>query len=409
MPSYRYKGRNRRGELIEGTIDSPSAQAVAAWMLDTSVFPVRIDLEKPPKETPPWLARLLHEDQVTAVDIESFTRQLSTLLRAGLPLLRAIQSLQRSTTHKGLTKVLRAITEDLDKGAPLSKALARHPQVFGDYYLSMVRVGEDSGQQGEVLLALQRQLEFDRQMRQKVATVMRYPVIVMLSLVVATFILLMFVIPVFASIYQTIQVDLPLVTRALIALSNGVVHFWWAILGLMALVALAVGRWLKTPQGRYTWDRIKLRLPLVGAVVSKGAIGRFCESFSTAYRSGVPIVHAFELVSRIVDNAFIKARVLQMRHGLERGDSFSRVARSAGIFNQTELQMIIVGEETGDIEKMVSQIARMHQEEVDYDVHRLSKSMEPILLGLMGLLVGLLLLGIFTPLWDLGQMNTSRG
>jgi MSHA biogenesis protein MshG len=405
MRTYRYKGRNRRGELLEGTIESPSAQAVARWMLDTRIFPVTIDLEKPPPESPLWLARLIGENKVTLLEVEYFTRQMGTLSRSGLSMLQAIQSLQRANTGKGMGKILRALVADLDKGASLSRALARHPTVFDAYYLSMVRVGEDSGRLSEIWLALLRQLSFDREMRQRLSAVVRYPIFVLGALLVATLILLIFVIPVFSNVYQSMRVDLPLITQSLITASDFVIRYWWGILGALALGGLGASQWVRTREGRYAWDKIQLRLPIFGPILRKVAIGRFCESFATAHRSGVPLVDAFDLVSRIVDNAFLEERILQMRQGLERGESFSRVARGASIFNQTELQMIIVGEESGDIEKMVSQIAGMHQEEVAYDVTRLSKSMEPVLLGFMGVLVGLLLLGIFTPLWDLGQLN----
>lgn len=405
MHTYRYKGRNRRGELLEGTIESHTAQAVARWMLDTRIFPVAIDLEKPPPESPPWLARLIGENKVTPLEVEYFTRQMGILSRAGLSMLQAIQSLQRANTSKGMTKILRALVSDLDKGTSLSRALARHPVVFDTYYVGMIRVGEDSGRLGEIWQALLRQLTFDREMRQRISAVVHYPVIVLCALAVATSILLIFVIPVFSNVYQSMRVDLPLITRSLIAASDFVIRYWWAIFGVMALGGLATSRWLRTRDGRYTWDKTRLRLPVFGPILRKVAIGRFCESFATAHRSGVPLVDAFDLVSRIVDNAFLEERILQMRQGLERGEGFSRVARGAGIFTQTELQMIIVGEEVGEIEKMVSQIADVHREEVAYDVSRVSKSMEPLLLALVGVLVGLLLLGIFTPLWDLGQLN----
>ena len=405
MHTFRYKGRNRRGELLEGTIESPTAQAVARWMLDTRIFPVTIDLEKPPPESPPWLARLIGENKVTPLEVEYFTRQMGILSRSGLSMLHASQSLQRANTRKGMAKILRALVGDLDKGTSLSRALARHSAVFDAYYVSMIRVGEDSGRLGEVWLALLRQLTFKREMRQQVSAVVSYPLLVLGALAVATWILLIFVIPVFSNVYQSMRVDLPLITRSLITASDFVIRYWWSVLGVMTLGGLGASRWLRTREGRYTWDKIQLGLPIVGPILRKVAIGRFCESFATAQRSGVPLVDVFELVARIVNNAFFEERILQMRQGLERGESFSRVARGAGIFNQTELQMIIVGEEAGDIERMVAQIADMHREEVAYDASRLSKLMEPVLLGLVGVLVGLLLLGIFTPLWDLGQLS----
>jgi MSHA biogenesis protein MshG len=216
-------------------------------------------------------------------------------------------------------------------------------------------------------------------------------------------ILTVFVIPVFAKTYEGLKVELPLLTRVLLGASNFAVAYWWVVLGGSLLAVVLVRAFVRGPQGRYLWDRHKLRLPVFGSIITKGTVARFCASFATAYKSGVPIVQALELVSRVVDNAFYARRILLMRRGLERGESFARVARSAGIFTALELQMIMVGEESGDIEGMVGQIAELYEEDVVYEVSRLSESIEPILLGLMGGLVGVLLLGIFLPMWSLGD------
>jgi MSHA biogenesis protein MshG len=196
---------------------------------------------------------------------------------------------------------------------------------------------------------------------------------------------------------------LPLLTRVLMATSDFAIRFWWLVITVAGVLYYLFHFYTHLPQGKYAWDKFKLTLPIIGKILVKATVARFCRSFAIAGKSGVPIVQAFLLVSRVVDNAYYEDRILQMRRGVERGETLSRVARTAGIFTPIELQMIAVGESTGDVDSMVEQIALMYQEDVEYDVSKLSESIEPLLLAMMGVLVGILLLGIFMPLWDLGQ------
>jgi MSHA biogenesis protein MshG len=403
MQSYQYKGRNEMGEVLQGEIESPNPQAVARWLSETGIYPISIQLTPEPKESPPWLARLIGENEVKPGDLLLFTRQMGSMCKSGLPLMESITGLQKTAPSKGLAKVLRRVRADLDNGAELSAALANHATVFSEYYVNMVRVGENSGRLEEAFHSLYKQLNFDRQMKQRIKSAMRYPSFVLAAIAIAMGILTVFVIPVFAKTYEGLKVELPLLTRVLLGASNFAVAYWWVVLGGSLLAVVLVRAFVRGPQGRYLWDRHKLRLPVFGSIITKGTVARFCASFATAYKSGVPIVQALELVSRVVDNAFYARRILLMRRGLERGESFARVARSAGIFTALELQMIMVGEESGDIEGMVGQIAELYEEDVVYEVSRLSESIEPILLGLMGGLVGVLLLGIFLPMWSLGD------
>ena len=409
MDIYQYQGRNKRGELLKGTIESPSPQAVAQWLRETEIFPLSISAQSPPSTQPEWFTNLLGENAVSLVDLLLFTRQISTMVRAGLPMMQAIEGIQKSTASKGLAKILQVVRADLDRGMDLSTAFSHHPKVFNEYYVSMVRVGEDSGRLEESFRNLHHQIDFDRQMKQKVKSALRYPTFVMIAIGIALAILTIFVIPVFAQTFKSLGAELPLLTRVLIGTSNFAVNFWWGILLMMGLLYVLIGMFLKSPQGRYRWDRAKLRLPIFGKIIVKSTIARFCLSFSTATTSGVPIVQAFQLVSRVVDNVFYEERILQMRQGVERGESLSRVMHTSGIFSPLELQMIAVGEETGEIDSMVEQIALIYQEDVEYEVSKLSQAIEPILLAVMGVLVGILLLGIFLPLWSLGQATMHPG
>ena len=410
MDTYQYTGRNKRGEILKGTIESPNPQAVAQWLTDSGIFPIAIAPQTRERKDPEWFIRIFGEGKVTPVDLLMFTRQIGNMVRAGLPMMESIEGIQRSTGSKPLAKVLQEMREDLDKGTELSTAFSRHPKVFNEYYVNMVRVGETSGRLEESFQALFKQIEFDRNMRQKIKSALRYPSFVMIAIAIAISILMIFVIPVFAKTYETMHVQLPLLTRILIAASSFAVDYWWGVLSAVGLCYYLFHLWVTSENGKYAWDRFKLKLPIIGKVIVKATVARFCRSFATASKSGVPIVQAFQLVSRVVDNAYYEERILQMRKGVERGETLSRVARTAGIFSPLELQMISVGEDTGEVDTMVEQIALMYQEDVEYEVSKLSEAIEPILLAVMGVLVGILLLGIFMPLWSLGQaaMHPNR-
>lgn len=403
MDTYKYKGRNKRGEVLEGTIESANPQAVAQWLTDTGLFPIAITTETPARKDPEWFTQLMGGGTVNQVDLLLFTRQMGNMVRAGLPMMESIEGIQKSTGNMALVKVLRTVREDLDKGTVLSTAFSHHPKVFNDYYVSMVRVGEESGRLEESFQSLFKQIEFDRDMRKKIKGALRYPTFVMTAIAIAIAILMIFVIPVFAKVYAGLNVQLPLLTRVLIGTSDFFVAYWWGVISALGLIYYLFHLWVTSPKGKYAWDKFKLKFPIVGKIIVKATVARFCRSFATASKSGVPIVQTFQLVSRVVDNAYYEERILQMRNGVERGESLSRVARTAGIFAPIELQMITVGENTGEVDTMVEQIAVMYQDDVEYEVSKLSETIEPILLAAMGVLVGILLLGIFMPLWDLGQ------
>jgi MSHA biogenesis protein MshG len=403
MGVYRYSGRNRRGELINGQVEAPNPQAVAATLSRSGIVPVRIAQQATAAE-PAWLQTLQGNRAPDPLDLLLFTRQMTTMMRAGVPILQALVAIQKSSDKPRMVKILQAMREELDKGQALSGAMAKHPALFDDYYLSMVRVGEDAGQLDEIFLRLTTQLTFDRQMQQKIKSAMRYPSFVLIAIVIAIGILSIFVIPAFAGVYSNMKVELPPLTRLLLGTSDFAVNYWWSVALGAILGAYIIKQLLLRPAYRYEWDRLKLRLPVIGGILAKAAIARFAVAYTIASRSGVPLTELFTLVARVVDNAYYAARILGMRDGVSRGDNMAQVTQAAGIFHPLVLQMVAVGEETGEIDGMLEQVATMYQEELEYEVSRLSESIEPILLAVMGALVAILMVGIFLPLWDLGTV-----
>ena len=408
MPMFAYKGRNTRGDLLEGRIESPNAQAVAVWMSAVGLTPIAINQQAAAAAAPKWVTALFSQPKLTEMELLLFTRQMGSLVRAGVPLMQALAGIQKSTVKTHIIGMLQAVRDDLDRGIELSGALARHPATFSDFYVNMVKVGESSGQLEKIFSRLHEQIEFDMDMRRKLKSALRYPMFVCIALFIAVAIINVFVIPAFAKVYAQMNVALPLVTRILIATSLFTIEYWWVV--VTAIIALVVGyrAYAATPDGRRTIDEHMLKVPIFGPIAKKTSMARYAFAFATASEAGIPLVQAYSLTSKVVANAFFERRILRMRDGVERGESIYRVAQNAGIFNPLELQMISVGEETGRMDDMLRSISQMYQEEVDFEVTRLAQTLEPILIAGLGVVVGTLMLAVFLPMWDLAQLAKRR-
>lgn len=405
MPFFAYKGRNGRGDLMQGVLEGADSGAVADQLFGTGVTPIEI-VPTTRKVTGAgdagWWRRITRK-RVTPLDVQLFSRQIYTLLKSGVPIMRGLAGLQESATNKSFARVLQDLRESLDAGRELSAAMRRHPECFNAFYLSMVRVGEMTGRLEEVFLRLFDHLEFDRDMRARVKTALRYPSFVIVAMLVAMVVVNLFVIPQFQSVFKSFHAELPFMTRLLIGTSEFTKHNWPGFLGAGFAAVLAFRSWTRSAKGRLAWDRIKLRLPVAGKIVHKATMARFARSFALSIRSGVPIVQALSVVSQTSDNAYLSLRIEQMREGVERGESILRTATNAEVFTPVVLQMIGVGEETGAIDDLMDEIAMMYEREVDYELKTLSSQIEPILIVFLGAMVLVLALGIFLPIWDLGQ------
>ncbi len=411
MPYFAYKGRNGRGELLAGVLEGADSGAVADQLFATGVTPVEITEttdRAPGKSAWSQLWEKLTEKSVNSMDVQLFSRQMHTLLKSGVPIMRGLGGLQESAISKAFARVIADLRESLDAGRELSASMRRHPEAFTPFYLSMIRVGEMTGRLDEVFLRLFDHLEFERDMKERVRTALRYPTFVMLAMAIAMVVINMWVIPAFEGVFRSLNADLPLMTRILLATSNFTVKYWTLFAGLLVVAAFGWRSWIATEAGRYRWDRWKLRLPIAGKIIHKGTMSRFARSFSLSARSGVPIVQALTVVSQTVDNAYLAARVEQMRDGVERGESILRTAVAANVFTPVVLQMIAVGEETGSLDDLMEEIASMYEREVDYELKTLSAQIEPILITFLGIMVMILALGVFLPIWDLGKVAFKK-
>ena len=410
MPRFAYTGHTLSG-AVSGELDGADAGAIAAALQSRGVTPLQIiastgsALQQAGADVD-W--GKLFEPRVQPSDVMLFSRQLHTLLRAGVPILRALAGLQDSAGNPKMKQTLASVRHSLESGIELSVCFAQHSAVFDHFYVAMVRVGEMTGRLDEVFLRLFKHIEFEQYMRQQVKAAVRYPTFVIIAMTVAVGVINTLVVPAFATVFKSFNAELPLATRLLVASSEFTLKYGWALGGVLAATVLLLRRAIAQPAGRLAWDRLRLRLPLAGPIVQKATLSRFARSFAIALKSGVPIEQALTVVAQTVDNAYISRKVEAMRAAVERGDTILRASIASGIFTPVVLQMIAVGEETGAVDELMEEIAELYTNEVQYALKTLSQQIEPILIVFLGALVLLLALGVFLPLWDLGRVSLKK-
>jgi len=409
MPIYAYKGRSTTGDLVQGTLEGADASAVADQLFGTGITPTEIKLsekvrgkEKSVGDKTDWWAKL-NQKPISPLDLMLFSRQMYTLLKAGVPIMRALAGLQESTQSPAFAVMLQDLRESLDSGRELSSAMKRHPTIFSPFYVSMVQVGEMTGMLDETFIRLYTHLDFEKRMKESVKSAVRYPIFVMVAMAIAIVIVNIFVIPAFVKVFEGFHTELPIMTRVLINSSNFFVHSWPILIATIVGAVMAFRSYVNTVDGRYNWDKYKFRIPIAGKIILKSTLARFARSFALGMKSGVPIMQGLTSVSMVVDNEFMRSKVEQMRDGVERGESILRTAIATGVFNPVVLQMIAVGEETGDLDGLLFEVAGMYEQEVEYEIKTLAAQIEPIMIVALGVLVLILALGIFLPMWDLGK------
>lgn len=401
MTLFVYVGRDPRGELVNGRLEADASGQIADQLLTMGITPVRID---PSLNQSGLTWRSLvprRKDRVARTDLVLLFKQLYTLSRAGVPILRALAGLQESAANKVLSRIIDDMRVSLDSGRELSAAMGRHPEVFTPFHVNMVRVGEMTGRLEEIFLRLAEHLDFEEEMSRRVKQATRYPTFVVVAIAIAIAIANLFIIPTFAKMYESMGSALPVLTRVLIGFSNFTVNYWWLVAGAGVFGWVSFKQWLATTAGRASWDRIKLDLPIAGPILRQATVARLARSLSLSLRSGVPLVQAMVTVADVVDNSYVGKKVLAMSVGVQRGESVLGTAAASGVFSPVALQMIAVGDETGALDDLMGEVATMYERDVEYAVKGLSAQIEPILIVFMAAFVLVLALGILSPMWGL--------
>jgi len=407
MPVFTYKGRSNHGELVQGTLEGADSGTVADQLISTGIIPTEIkitNLAQAKVAGPSLWKRLTQNKNVDPLELMMFSRQMYTLLKAGVPIMRALAGLQESSQNQIFSAMIQDMRESLDSGRELSTAMRRHPNIFSPFYLSMVQVGEMTGMLDQTFLRLFDHLQFEKDMRDRIKAAFRYPMFVVIAMALAIVVINIFVIPAFAKVFEGFNTELPLMTKILLGFSNFMVQWWALLVAVMIGAVVGFRAWIKTTDGHYKWDRYKFSLPIAGPIIKKATLARFARSLALSFKSGIPIVQGLNTVALVVDNEYMRGKVEQMRDGVERGGSILRTAHATGVFNPTVMQMIAVGEQTGDMDGLMFEVATMYEREVEYDVKNLSAQIEPIMIVALGAMVLVLALGIFLPMWDLGKV-----
>jgi MSHA biogenesis protein MshG len=397
--------------MVQGSLEGVDSGAIADQLLSTGITPTEIKLSRAARtktEGSSLWQRLSQDKSVDPLELMLFSRQMYTLLKAGVPIMRALAGLQESSQNPTFALMIQDLRESLDSGRELSTAMRRHPKIFSHFYVSMVQVGEMTGMLDQTFMRLYDHLQFEKDMRERIKSAVRYPMFVVIAMGIALVIVNIFVIPAFAKVFEGFHTELPLMTKVLLAFSNFMVLAWPLLLAGLIGAVVAFRSWVKTVDGRYKWDRYKFELPIAGPIIKKATLARFARSLALSFKSGIPIVQALNTVGMVVDNEYMRSKVEQMRDGVERGESILRTAHATGVFNPTVMQMIAVGEETGDMDGLMFEVAGMYEREVEYDIKNLSSQIEPIMIVALGGMVLVLALGIFLPMWDLGKAALHR-
>lgn len=401
MALFRYKARNNRGDSVAGEIEAGSADAVATQLVNSGVTPVDIRRVRENRDFLSELEGLLSNTKPTLDDLILFCRQMYTLSRSGVPIIRALTGLSETTNNRNLSSAIARIRRNIEGGHELSVAMGMESAIFNNLIVSIVRVGETTGRLDEAFLQLSQYLEMERDTRSRIKMAIRYPSFVIVAIIVAMGVINTLVIPAFARVFSKMKTDLPWQTKLLMSFSEFTVAYWPYILSVAILGFFAVRQYISQGKGKYNWDKLKLRLPVMGSLIMRSTLARFSRSFAMAFKSGVPLIQALTVTARAVDNDFVAERVLSMRNSVERGENLTRTAAATGLFPPLVLQMFAVGEETGAIDRMMDDVADFYEREVDYELKNLSSAIEPILIIAIGIMVLVIALGVFLPMWDM--------
>ena len=398
MAKFKYKAKSSGGDYVTGVVEAGSLNEAMADLYQQNLIP--IDL-KQTADREEFKIKWPFGKRLGLPELVMFCRQMYSLTKAGVPIIKAIAGLAESTDQECLRDSLRKLSKDLAGGKSLTLSMQEQSDIYSSLFISMVNVGENTGRLEDVFKQLADYYSMEYETRKRISAAMRYPTLVILFIAAAMVVLNIFVIPVFSQMFAKFGVDLPLTTRILIGTSNFFVQYWPIMAGVAVALPILI-RWsLNKKSVRLAWDRVKLRLPVMGSIIDRSLLGRFSRSFSLILQSGVPLNLALSLVAEAIDNKFLEERILDMRRQIEQGNSLSTVTTQSKMFTPLVLQMFAVGDETGRVDELLQEAADYYEREVDYDLKSLTAKIEPILLIFVAVIVAILALGIFTPMWDM--------
>ncbi|MCZ7536362.1 MAG: type II secretion system F family protein [Acidimicrobiia bacterium] len=398
--TFAYKVKDRAGRLVEGKLEADSQQLVVGKLRSMGYVPIEIEQQGSASlgrdVTIPFLA-----NRVKLKDVAVFSRQFATMINSGLTLLRALAILAEQSESRALADIAGQVRADVERGASLSAALAKHPKVFNRLYVSMVKSGEIGGVLDSVLLRLADTIEKQVELRRKIKSAMTYPAVVGALVLLIVTAMLLFIIPMFENLYNELGGTLPPPTRVLLAISSVFRSLWYVVLGVEIGGVFAFRKWISTDEGRRTWDSMKLKAPVFGKLVQKAALARFSRTLSALVRSGVPILEALDIVADTAGNHVVATAVRDTQEGVKQGEPIAARLENHDVFPPMVVQMMAVGEETGALDEMLDRIADFYDQEVEATVNALTSLIEPLLIVVMGIAVGGMVIALYLPMFNI--------
>jgi type II secretory pathway component PulF len=404
MPIYSYKAINERGAKVAGTVEAESVSAAEQVLVGRGLIPSAVSDQKSADPLAALNTFLNRFRTVKPRELILFTKQFRTMVRAGVPMMTLLHTLETQTEDQVLKRILSAIIQDISEGASLHAAFGKYPRVFPPLYCSMIRAGESSGALSEILERLIYIMEHEHKMKSDIRSALQYPIIVLSFLFVAFMVLLTYVIPKFSVIFTRSGIKLPLLTRICITLYNLLLHYWLIAIIIVVVGVVAVVSYLKTEKGRLFKDTLLLQLPLLGPLFNKAAMSRFASIFSILQSSGVAILESMEILSGTINNTAIAREFNKITERLEEGRGISGPLGQARYFTPIVINMTAIGEESGNMEEMLNDISKHYDDELEYAMRRLSDSIGPIMTVGLAVVIGFFALAIYMPMWDLSRV-----
>ncbi len=405
MTTFTYKAVNKQGNAVNGTVDAENKAAASEKLIKQGYRPLLIKQQKtgfdPNNIKIPGIG-----DKVKSKDMVIFTRQLSTMINAGVPLVRALATLEQQTSNMTFKKEIRGISKDIESGQSFGDSLAKYPKTFSSIYINMVRAGEVGGILDEILKKLATQQEKDAAIKHKLKSAMSYPAVLAGIMVIAFFALTLFVLPGIGTMIKDLageDTQLPVYTRAMLGFSDLMIAYWWIMLAVIGGGLVAFKRWIKTPKGRFKFHQILLKIPIVKDVVSKVAIARFARIFASLMSSGVPVVESINVTADAIGNKVIEKELKDAAREVVNGKQLSEPLANSKIFPPIVSQMLAIGEETGQTDTILIKVADFYEEEVDVVIDSMTAIIEPVMILVMGGMVGLIAASVMGPISELTQ------
>lgn len=405
MPEYRYTARDKSGSKVSGLREATSAESLAEQLQTEKLIPLDIhpiDLKTSDKPVSRF-ALPIFEEKVPQKELQMFCRQMFTLLKAGIPIITTVTRLTETTRNKQLVAALNDVLTTLNQGRSLSVGLSKCPKVFSEFFVNLVKVGESSGQLDKTFLYLAEYVELEVDTKKKIKTAFRYPKMVIFSVLIAILIINAFVIPAFSQLFESFQGTLPLPTRILMATSQFILSYWYILLGSALAMVIGFRYWSNSPKGKIQWAKFKLHVPIMGWIVHRITLTRFSKLLAMVLRSGLTAVEGIELVGASTNDAYFAQKIKMTSDLVARGNTIAGAISQTQLFPPLMVQMIALGEESGNIDTLLDEVADFYQRELMYDLAHLSEAIEPILLLVVGAIVLVLALGVFLPMWNMAS------